>query len=187
MTEDILTAKIAHGFDYLDADNAGRIGEHDHVLMGKRAAAGLGHEPGSAEEAKTIAAYTGIWNDLHRPHLPEGQDHIDKATFVASTRSLADDPAAADATLGALARTYLSIADADANGRVSAEEFATFLRSHFPGLGQAEVDRAFAHLDRNSNGYLSADEFVRAVIEYWSSADPQAPGNWWMGTPIYQR
>lgn len=185
MTEDILTAKIAYGFDYLDASGDGEITEHDHVLMGQRTAAGLGLEPGSSEEDRIVAAFTAIWNDVHLPNLPEGQDAIDKATFIAATKSL--DPQGAQATLGAMARTYLSVADADANGRVSAQEFATFQRSHFPDLGQDELDKAFAYLDRNSNGYLSTDEFVRAAIDYWSSADPQAPGNWWMGTPIYQR
>lgn len=187
MTEDILTAKIGHGFDHLDANGSGRLNEDDHVLMGKRAAAGLGHAPGSPEEARTVAAYVAIWNDLHRPQLPEGREDIDKAAFVASTRTLATDPAAAEAVLGALGRTYLSIADTDGSGEVSAEEFAAFQRSHFPGLSQDDIDKAFAYLDRDGSGRLTAEEFVGAVVEYWSSTDPEAPGNWWMGQPIYER
>jgi Ca2+-binding EF-hand superfamily protein len=187
MTEDILTAKIEHGFDHLDADGSGRLTEDDHVMMGKRAAAGLGYAVGSPEEERAIGAFVAIWNDLHRPHLPEGREDIDKASFVASTRTLATDPAAAEATLGALGRTYLSIADVDGNGEVSAEEFATFQRSHFPGLPQGDIDKAFAYLDRDGDGRLTAEEFVGAVVEYWSSTDPEAPGNWWMGQPIYER
>ncbi|MCD0445769.1 hypothetical protein LO763_19355 [Glycomyces sp. A-F 0318] len=185
MTDDILTAKIEHGFDHLDADGSGRLNEDDHAMMGKRAAAGLGHADGSPEEARAVAAFVFIWNDLHRPHLPEGREDIDKASFVASTRSLATDPAAAEATLGALGRTYLSIADIDGDGEVSVEEFAAFQRSHSPGLGQDDIDKAFAYLDRDDR--LTAEEFVNAVVEYWSSTDPQDPGNWWMGQPIYER
>ena len=110
MTDDILTAKIAHGFDYLDASGDGRLDEHDHVVLGQRTAANLGHAAGSPEEARIIDAYVAIWTDLHLPHLPEGHDHIDKATFVASTRTLAEDPAAAQSTVGSLARAFLTIA-----------------------------------------------------------------------------
>ena len=187
MTDDILTAKIEHGFDHLDTNGSGRLNEDDHILMGERAASGLGHAPGSSEEARTIAAYVTIWNDLHRPNLGAGQEDIDKATFVSSTRALATDPVAAEATLGALGRTYLSIADTDGSGDVSAEEFAVFQRSHFPGLGQDDIDKAFTYLDRDGSGRLTAEEFIGAVVEYWSSTDRDAPGNWWMGQPIYER
>ncbi|RRR99606.1 EF-hand domain-containing protein [Glycomyces terrestris] len=187
MTEDMLTAKIAHGFDHLDADGDGLLSEDDHVLLGKRAAAELGHAPGSPEESWIINAYLAIWNGLHRPHLPEGIDAIDKATFVASTRTLAEDPEAAEATVGQLARTFHAIADADASGDVSREEFKSFSRSHFPGLSDEDIATAFKHLDLDGDGTLTEEEFVAAIVEYWSSTDPDAPGNWWMGEPVYAR
>lgn len=187
MTEDILTAKIAHGFDYLDANRDGRLDERDHVTLGQRSAANLGYAAGSPEEVRIVAAYVSIWRDLHLPHLPEGQDHIDKASFVASTRTLAADTEAAQSTVGTLARVFLSIADTDSSGTVTLTEFAAFQRGHFPDLDQDDIEKAFAHLDRDGDGYLAAEEFTTAVIEYWSSTDPRAPGNWWMGRPVYER
>ncbi|GAA2270508.1 hypothetical protein GCM10009853_025250 [Glycomyces scopariae] len=187
MTEDMLTAKIARGFDYLDADGDGHLSEQDHVVLGKRAAAELGHAPGSAEESWIISAYVDIWNGLHRPHLAEGAEAIDKETFVAATRVLAEDPAAADATVGRLARTFHSIADGDGSGDVSRDEFKSFSRSHFPGLGDEDIATAFKHLDIDGDGTLTEEEFVSAIVEYWSSTDPEAPGNWWMGEPAYER
>lgn len=187
MTDDLLTAKIAHGFDYLDANGDGRLDEHDHVVLGRRTAANLGYAAGSPEEAKIVDAYVAIWRDLHLPHLPEGQAHIDKATFVAATRSLAEDPAAAQATVGALARAFLSIADTDESGTVALTEFAAFQRGHFPDIDRDDIEKAFAHLDVDGDGFLSDEEFTRAVVEYWSSSDPDAPGNWWMGRPVYDR
>ena len=38
-------------------------------------------------------------------------------------------------------------------------------------------------LDLDGDGTLSADEFTNAIIEYWTSRDPEAPGNWWTGKP----
>ncbi|MFJ1755130.1 EF-hand domain-containing protein [Kitasatospora sp. NPDC088134] len=183
MRDDLLTAKIAYGFDSLDADGDGRLTERDHVLMGRSSARSLGHEPGSAQESRLVAAYVAIWRELHLSALPPGSEEIGREEFIAATAALADDPAAARGTLGALARAFLSIADTDGDGRVDPEEFFVFQRGHFPGIERADADAAFRHLDRDGNGTLSEEEFVEAVVEYWTSRDPQAPGNWWVGDP----
>lgn len=180
---EMLTAKIRHGFDHLDADGDGQLTEDDHVLMGRRVAASLGHASGSPAEEQIIDAYLRIWRELHLPHIPGGGTAISRDQFLTSTRTLADDPAAAQATLGALAQAFLAIADTDHDGQVSPAEFHAFQCGHFPHLTESDTNEAFAHLDADGNGLLSAEEFTQAIIEYWSSTDPNAPGNWWMGRP----
>jgi len=182
---DMLIAKINHGFDHLDADGDGQLSEHDCVLMGQRSAASLGHEPGSPLEQRMIEAYVRIQRDLHVPHNPGGGSTISKEQFLTSTSTLAADPAAARATLGALAEDFLVAADINHDGQLSPTEFLAFQRGHFPGITEAEVNEAFAHLDTDGDGMLSAEEFIQATIEYWASTDPDAPGNWWMGRPPY--
>ncbi|WP_280390594.1 EF-hand domain-containing protein [Nocardia brasiliensis] len=182
---DLLSAKIGHGFDHLDVDGDGRLTEHDHVLCGQRVAASLGYPPNSAAEQRIIDAYLAIWRDLHLPHIPDGGTAITREQFITSTRTLAADPAAAAATVGALAEAFLAIADTDGNGSVDPGEFAAFQRGHFPGLTDEEAHEAFTHLDLDGDGRLSAAEFTQAIIEFWSSADPNAPGNWWMGRPDF--
>ncbi|WP_199442880.1 EF-hand domain-containing protein [Umezawaea beigongshangensis] len=182
-TNDLLIAKINHGFDHLDVDGDGLLTEQDHVLMGRRAAESLGHEPDSPAGQRIAAAYLRIWHDLHQPHIPGGGTTLSREQFVASTGSLADDPLAARASIGAMAETYLDIADTDADGRVSPAEFLAFQRCHFPGLTEEEAAEAFEHLDTDDDGYLTAEEFTQAGVEFWSSTLPDAPGNWWMGRP----
>jgi Ca2+-binding EF-hand superfamily protein len=180
---DLLTAKITYGFDHLDADGDGQLTEDDHVLMGQRVAASLGHASGSPAEQQIIDAYLRIWRELHLPHIPGGGTAISKEQFLTSTRTLAGDPAAARTTVGALAQAFLAIADTDHDGQVSPAEFFVFQRGHFPNLTETDANEAFSHLDADGNGLLSAEEFTQAIIEFWSSTDPNAPGNWWMGRP----
>nr|WP_310307506.1 hypothetical protein [Saccharothrix longispora] len=59
---------------------------------------------------------------------------------------------------------------------MSPDEYAVFLRGHFPGLTEAEAAEAFAHLDADGDGHLTAEEFIRACVEFWSSTDPDASG-----------
>ncbi|MFD5419344.1 EF-hand domain-containing protein [Streptomyces sp. NPDC127069] len=180
---DILREKISRGFDLLDADGDGALTEADHVIMGNRAADQLGYDRGSAEHTRMVDSYVAVWRDLHAPHVGGADGRMTKQEFVTSTLTLAADPEAAAATVGALARAFFAIADVDADGLVSRTEFDSFQRSHFPGIGQADLDAAFAHLDRDGDGSLDPVEFESAVVEYWSSTDPTAPGNWWMGRP----
>ncbi|MEV7415319.1 EF-hand domain-containing protein [Streptomyces sp. NPDC089919] len=180
---DILRDKISHGFDLLDTDGDGALTEADHVVMGDRAADQLGYPHGSVEHTRMVDAYVAIWRDLHAPHVGGPDGRLTKQEFVTSTLTLAADPEAAATTVGALARAFFAIADADGNGSVDKNEFDAFQRSHFPAIGQADLDEAFGHLDLDGNGVLSPAEFESAVIEYWSSTDPAAPGNWWMGRP----
>jgi Ca2+-binding EF-hand superfamily protein len=186
MSHELLLAKIAHGFDHLDADGDGRLTEHDHRVMGESVAMSLGHPVGSAETLQIIAAYLAIWQDLHLVALPPGTEAITREQFTASTASLADDPAAAERMLGALADAFLAITDTDGSGTVDPGEFFTFQRGHFPSLTRQAAEAAFARLDRNGDGQLSAEEFRTAIVEFWTSRDPAAPGNWWTGTPLGQ-
>ncbi|MFI6029561.1 EF-hand domain-containing protein [Amycolatopsis magusensis] len=181
---ELLRAKINHGFDYLDVDGDGLLTEQDHVLMGRRAAEALGHAAGSAEERRILDAYLRIWHDLHRPHIPGGGEAITREQFVTSTGSLADDPESARKTVGALAEAFLSIADTDVDGRVSPAEFRKFQQGHFPGLTETETAEAFDHLDTDGDGQLTAEEFVQACVDYWTSTDPDSPANWWTGWPM---
>ncbi|MEU4446965.1 EF-hand domain-containing protein [Actinosynnema sp. NPDC050801] len=178
---DLLKAKINQGFDHLDVDGDELLTEDDHVLMGKRVAKSLGHEPDSPSEQRIVDAYLRIWRDLHLPHIAGGGTAISREQFLVSTGSLADDPEAAAASVGALAEAFLAIADVDAGGGVNPREFFLFQGGHFPDLTETEAAEAFAHLDTDGNGHLTAEEFIRACVQFWSSTDPAAPGNWWMG------
>ncbi|EDY49649.1 EF-hand domain-containing protein [Streptomyces clavuligerus] len=181
MSQELLIRKIRHGFDQFDADGNGELTESDHVLMGQRTAHALGHASGSEGERRIVDAFVSVWRTLHVPHLEPGAASLTREQFVDSTLSLADDPAAARATVGVLAEIFLALADTDGNGVVDAEEYFGFLRGHFALLSREDTDLAFQHLDRDGNGTLSAEEFTSAIVEFWSSRDPRAPGNWWMG------
>ncbi|MFE2104501.1 EF-hand domain-containing protein [Kitasatospora sp. NPDC059463] len=185
MSEELLLARINHGFDHLDADGDGLLTEHDHVLMGRAVARSLGHTEGSAAEQRIVAAYLAIWRDLHVSHLPIGTTAISRRQFVASTRALADDPVAARTVFGALAEAFLAVADVDGSGTVDAGEFFVFQRGHFSALSRDDTDEAFHRLDLDGDGTLSAEEFISGLIEFWTGRTPEAPGHWWAGRPPY--
>lgn len=186
MSTDILTAKIEYGFDQLTTRSGGMLDGPSHVAMGRRAAAAIGYALGSEDEARMIAAYVNVWREMHLPHLPAGSRGLDKEEF-ARAMVAAGDPAAREATLGALAETFFELADTDNDERVGRGEFWAFQHGHFPELTRADLDEAFDHLDTDHDGYLSRAQFTSAIVEFWTSSDPDALGNWWLGRPCYLR
>ena len=186
MPADMLTAKIEFGFDQLTARSNGVLDGPSHVAMGRRAAAAIGYALGSEDEARMIEAYLNVWRLVHLPHLPAGSRGLTREEFVRSNLALADGSAAdREATLGALADTFFGLADEDGDGRVDFEEFWAFQHGHFPELTRASLAEAFEHLDTDRDGYLSRQQFTSSIVEFWTSRDPDAPGNWWLGRPVY--
>ncbi len=186
MPADMLTAKIEFGFDQLTARSGGVLDGPSHVAMGRRAAAAIGYALGSEEEAQMIEAYLNVWRLMHLPHLPAGSRGLTREEFVRSNLALADgSPADREAILGALADTFFCLADVDGDGRVNREEFWAFQHGHFPELTRAVLSEAFDHLDTDRDGYLSRIQFTSSIVEFWTSRDLDAPGNWWLGRPAY--
>src|ERR1043165_5008690 len=104
---ELLNAKINAGFDHLDADGDGHLSEQDHVLLGRRMSAELGHAPGSEQEQRVTESFLRIWREVPLPHVPEGATAISRAGFLDSVNALAADPDAR-AAVAAMAETYLS-------------------------------------------------------------------------------
>ncbi|MDT0268677.1 EF-hand domain-containing protein [Streptomyces sp. DSM 44915] len=180
---EFVIAKIGAGFDGLDRDGNGVLTEADHVLMGRGVAQGLGHPAGSAEEQAVIDAYLRIWRELHLPMDTDGDGRISRAEFTAATAALAHDAERADTVLGGLADRIADLADRDGDGALDLAEYTAFVRGQAPGLAPEEVAEAFGHLDRDGDGRLTRAELRAAVVEYFTSPDPTAPGSWYFGSP----
>jgi Ca2+-binding EF-hand superfamily protein len=71
--------------------------------------------------------------------------------------------------------TAFSMADADHDGRCNVDEMMAAQRRS--GMIEDEIRRSFDLLDSDGDGYVSAEEFARALNEYYFSDDPDAPGN----------
>ncbi|MFC9295666.1 hypothetical protein ACFTWH_15175 [Streptomyces sp. NPDC057011] len=55
-------------------------------------------------------------------------------------------------------------------------------RRRAAGVPRKELDEAFSELDRNGDEVLSREEISTAVLEYFTSEEPDAPGNWLFGS-----
>ncbi len=71
--------------------------------------------------------------------------------------------------------TAFSIADSDGDGRCTVDEMMAAQKRS--GMSEQEVHRSFGVLDFDSDGFVTAEDFVEAHRDFYFSHDPQAPGN----------
>ncbi|MEU6764877.1 EF-hand domain-containing protein [Streptomyces sp. NPDC046853] len=179
---DFLTVKMGHAFDLLDADGDGALTEADHVLMGRRMAKELNHAPHSPKEEALVDAYRRAWQEAHQQNA-DSEGRITRAVYVSSVRDLFSDAELADQVCDRVLDSLMSIADIDGTGELTPDAYRAYVLGQSPSLASDKVDESFRRVDRDGNGVISKAELKQAVVEYFTSSDPGAPGNWLFGPP----
>ena len=65
--------------------------------------------------------------------------------------------------------------DTGGDGALDATEFARVMAAF--GVSQDDADYTFGNIDADGNGQITPDEWLEALRQFWTSADPDAPGN----------
>ncbi|MEV7616666.1 EF-hand domain-containing protein [Streptomyces sp. NPDC089799] len=174
----VLTRKLRHLFVLLDADGDGFLTAGDLPAVANRLA---GAFPADPEKARRLRlALERIWEGHLRHMDGGGAGRLDPAAYERGVRAAtAATPEAFLSALHEAAAAWLSLCDADGNGAVDFDEYTRMGR--VLGIAPEEMEVAFARLDRNGDGYLEPEGVHAAVIEFFTSDDPEAAGNWLYG------
>jgi Ca2+-binding EF-hand superfamily protein len=170
--------KLNRAFAHLDVDGDGQIEREDVLALGARLLIGFGEAPTSAKGQQLIETFDALWDAL-LAELELGSDGR------LSTDELRDAMAAAfiegsqaDAVLRPAAEAVARLADGDGDGLVGLDELRT-LHEAF-GLDGDEAEEALDRLAIDG-GRLTVAELAEAAVEFYTSADPEAVGNWLFG------
>lgn len=175
-----LDRKIDVCFGHGDQNGDGVLEAADALALAARIIAFLGEPFGSAKAQALLVSFETFWQHMSKEMDSNQDGKITPLEWrTGMKRAFASDPAKFDAGFKPLAQALFDICDKDGNGRVEPAEFAGFQKAF--GTSPKNVRIAFEKLDRDGNGWLSVDELLKAWQEYYTSADPEAPGNWLFG------
>jgi EF hand len=171
--------KFAEHFDLHDLDLDGFIEWSDYETFATDLADGLIPVARVADRNALMDVFWRWWDRLCHAADNDHDGRISKEEYVTAMEAgLLDTDADVRTVLG-LADIVLKALDTTGDGRLTADEYARL----FDAIG---VDRevsvpAFQQLDRDNDGIIGREEWRAAVIEFFLSADPDAPGNWLLG------
>lgn len=173
-TMSVLERKYAKRFEMLDADGSGVVDRADFELLTDRLVKGLGVTDGSPKAERVRAGYLELWSSLRRM-IGDG-DELSRPAFISGLIRMAGDRAGFKRVIEPLARLNLSLCDADGDGNLNEAEFVNLLKL-FNATSVGEAGEIFHRLDANGDGFLSLEEILDALCDFYVSEDPNAPGN----------
>ncbi|MBP2472116.1 hypothetical protein JOF53_000988 [Crossiella equi] len=177
---DVLDRKIDLAFGHVDANGDGVLEASDALALVARVVAYVGEPFGSPKAQREFAALELFWDHVsRRMDLNEDGKITPEEWRLGMRAAFGMNPAGFEEGFRPLAEATLDLLDRDGDGRVTAGEFAAWHRAF--GTSSLNSAFAFARMDRDNDGSLSVPELLTAWREFYTSIEPDAPGNWLYG------
>lgn len=175
MLSDLHEQKATHYFHLIDEDGNGIVEVSDFALRAQRLAATHNVTADGRREKLRDQVMTW-WDHICTISDFDGDARVTLPEWKAYWRSIQRGVERGDNTLQTLnraARNTLHAVDRDGNERVTPQEYAAWLKA----WGADGYEVAFRHLDRGGKGFLTEEDLVVAIHEFYLSDEPDAPGN----------
>jgi Ca2+-binding EF-hand superfamily protein len=179
MLTDLQQRKFADHFDLFDLDLDGFVEWSDYATLAADLIRELIPPRHAVDRQELMSAFRCWWAGLCEAADTDQDGRISKAEYVLAMEEGLLDTETDVQTVLIIADGLLKALDVSGDDEISPDEYARL----FDAIG---VDRevsipAFHRLDRDNDGVIGSDEWRAAVIEFFLSADPDAPGNWLLG------
>eukprot|EP00698_Gefionella_okellyi_P003348 TRINITY_DN13119_c0_g1_i1.p1 TRINITY_DN13119_c0_g1~~TRINITY_DN13119_c0_g1_i1.p1 ORF type:complete len:186 (-),score=39.67 TRINITY_DN13119_c0_g1_i1:24-581(-) len=166
--------KLEQMFKIFDFDRNGFVEESDFRTHGKNLAKLRNIDEGSATYTAFLDSILKFWDGIRIAADADQDGRVDFGEWMSFWSNflagVSDRVPGASEMLNGAATSTFELLDANKDDKISAEEFAHWAKSW-------NVESNFAALDTKKKGWLSRDEVVSIVREFYLSNDPEAVGN----------
>ncbi|MFO0575179.1 MAG: mechanosensitive ion channel [Polyangia bacterium] len=165
---DIQKLKAYNLYLALDVDGSGSLEQADVDRLAQRLATAPGRPLDPAVLARLQASLKAYWLEITRSVDRDADGRISREEFLAFCSALSEDLSgpAGDA-ISALASVLFTAYDHGGSGTLSEQEFLGFTRAH--GLNDAAASAGFRLIDRDRNGHISKEEWLRFMRDVFVS------------------
>lgn len=177
MISDVKRAKFTKLFHLMDRDNNQFITKSDFLSSADQLIQALNIPNDSAMAEQMRAGRIIDWEELTSADVNnDGQVSLDEWLDYYYQRSI-DSELIETKTIERSKRMLQILGDSD--GKLSMVQWKLYFEA--VGFPEEEYALSFNKLDVNGDGYLSTDEVLKASIDFYTSDDPDAPGNYMCG------
>ena len=176
-----LERKLARRFRTYDTDGDGFIERADFVAAATRLGDEFGHGPGSPVRQRLDELCMGLWEHLSTVTDTNGDGRIGPAEYKAAfAAGLLETPTSFDAGYRPFLDVIMQIADVDGDGKLVADEHVRWTGS-LMSLPENDARDVFRRLDQDADGFITTDDLLEAIREYYFNDDPDSTGSWLLG------
>ncbi|MFH9422865.1 EF-hand domain-containing protein [Streptomyces sp. NPDC017529] len=181
MAYDALERKFSILFDWFDQTDDGWLTSEDFERMAGLFTA-VARPGDQANRTALRAAFVRWWDVLRDAGGVDAEGRVGRQAFIDLMRSHVTDPKTFEHVVLQIVDALMRALDTDGNGRLTADEYVRMYDAL--GIDPATSTPAFHRLDRDGDGAVSHAEFRTAIEEFYLSPNPEAPGNWLLGSPL---
>ncbi|MEQ9466158.1 MAG: EF-hand domain-containing protein [Ekhidna sp.] len=168
--------KIHHLFNVLDIDRNGQLQPNDFVNVGRKIVVQLKLKQSSRSARlillKSHRLFVQLLADLHNPEL--SLTLWDWIAFFRDQIESGDDRILRH-YIQRTSRHIFDLFDMNKDRLISREEYANMLTIY--NISHKVAIQGFEELDTNSDNFISADEMVEGLTNFFRSEDSEAKGN----------
>lgn len=168
--------KVHHLFNVLDIDRNGQLQPSDFVNVGQKIVQQLGLNVNSRSARlillKSHRLFVQLLADLHNPELT-----LTLWDWIAFFRDQieSEDDGILNHYIHRTTRHIFDLFDMNKDKLISREEYANMLTIY--NISHKMAIQGFEELDSNSDNYISSDEMVEGLNNFFKSEDSEAKGN----------
>jgi Ca2+-binding EF-hand superfamily protein len=178
MLSEFQKRKLTVLFHHQDMDHDGFVGKADYEQFVKRFCEIQNYSPGSPQYEAMYTQTMAAWEHVRQVADKDKDGRVSLEEFLESYDVTLSDENLFNQLVTEYAKSLLALWDRDGDERLSGVEYVALLECY--GVGEEAAREAFRHLDRDGNGYLSIEELMQNLKEFYGD-DPDAPGNWITG------
>ena len=174
-------AKFEKHFHIRDTDNDGYVTKEDYHQFSANIASILGWAEDHEKKTQIDQIHAGVWEFFWKPADQDQDGRIsleDHLGMMSMMIERSNDPVVLEQSRRH-SEVLFNAFDFSGNGQISAKEYKNFFQA--AGVNSDWSDEIFNKMDVNKNGTISLDEFVLLHQQFFSSNDPDSPGNWFYG------
>ncbi|MEU9945945.1 EF-hand domain-containing protein [Streptomyces lavendulae] len=165
-------------FNWFDQDCDGQLSAGDLQATAK-VFAQVARDEDHANVAAIHAAFGQWWQLLVEHADTDGDGQVSRTEFIAAMGDSVTAPEHFESAVMAIADAVMAAADTNADGVLSREEYVALYE--VLGVSPEQSAPAFDRLDLDGDGVISHHEYRTAIVDFYLSTDPNAPGNYLLG------